>query len=194
VLNGKEKLIKLVRRRIFSGIIDFFVYSLFFALLLRLIGLIIDFLNINIQFETLGFIIITLLLILSFILYFGVMPKLTNGQTVGDFIMGVRVIKIDNSPLKILKLSKRTLSGIFSYIKFLSFRRVFFNPLGQFYYDKKFNTVVLDKKQIHMGDFKNVNIDTKYEYDFLLDPSNLKILLYIILIVIIIEAVENFIS
>ena len=194
MLNGKNTLIKTVRKRIFSGIIDFFIFSLFFVLLLRLTGLSIDFLDINTQLEAVGFIIMTTLPILSFVLYFGVLPKLTNGQTVGDFIMGIKIVKIDNSQLKVLKLSRRTLSGIFSYIKFLSFRRVFFNSLGQFYYDEKFNTVVLDKKQMQISNLENVNINTKYEYDFLLDPANFKILFYMILIAVLVGILENFTS
>jgi len=194
MLDGKDSLIKIVRKRIFSGIIDFFIFSLFFVLLLRLIGLSIGVLDADTEFEVVGFIIMTTLPILSFILYFGIFPKLFNGQTVGDFIMGIRIVKIDDSPLKTLELSRKTLRGIFSYIKFLSFRRVFFNSLGQFYYDEDVGTIVVDKEQGEISGLKNLDIDTKYEYDFLLDSANLKILFYTILIVALVSIFENFIS
>lgn len=83
-------------------------------------------------------------LILSYILYFGVVPMFSKGQTFSGMIFGLKIIKIDKKTLNVWEYLHRALSATTTVV--LSMWRLKINSLGQTNYDEKFQTIVIKKK------------------------------------------------
>ena len=189
MLDGNNDLVKYVRKRIISSIINFIFFFFLLGITYKFFILILDYFLIVSDFN--------LWLIMSypigfFILYFGIIPKTTNGYSLGGWLMNLKITKIDKSSLDILSMCKRAFESIFSYIKFLSFRRTVFNSRGQFYYDEKHNILVIYTKDLSL-----INIEEKdilsYEYNFLLDKASLNFILFIFFGSLLFSIIETFI-
>lgn len=187
MLNGKqekqkEKMIQLIRKRIISSIIDFYLFGLTASFFLYVVGL-----------TDIGSdLVLLFLLLFYFIFYFGVLAKISDGYTPGGFLLKVKIIKIDASLLGVLSLSKRAFAGMFIYFTSYSFRCTRFNSLGQFKFDEKFGTTVLNSRE------KNVLLDQNkkeyYEYDYLLDWQTNKYLVYAFFLLILFSLLDEIIE
>ncbi len=140
---------KLLKKRIISSIVDLllfiFLFTLSFTILLdaRLVQN-----NWLLPF-----------FLLFFFLYYSLIPKLTNGYTFSGFIMGIKVIKLDSTDIKLWEYFLRSLYALFAYMLFLGYIRVRTNTLGQFYFDKPFNVTVIGREQRNIfNDNKNIDI------------------------------------
>jgi len=103
---------------------------------------------------------------LFIIFYFVVFVKLTNGYTLGGLIVSIKIIMLNNKQLEIGMLLKRLFYAIFLPIKFSFFRAVKVNSLGQFYFDEKYNTTIVDRNK------NTLNMENKieyYEHDYALE-------------------------
>ena len=151
----KEKMVHLIRKRILSSVVDFYLFALMVSLFLYIVGLT----------EIKSALISVVALIVAFIVYFGVIVKVSDGYTLGGFLFKVKIITIDYSKLEILSLIKRAFVGIGMYITSCSFRCTRFNTLGQFKFDEKFGTTVVDGRE--KNPFLDRNEIGYYHYDFL---------------------------
>ena len=132
----EKQVFHLLKIRFISGIINFFLFFIFHTFIINIINYIFDYNNILQIF----------IFLLSFIIYFGLIPKLTNGYTLGGYILGNKIIVINDTKLSIIAYCLRLLFALYSIIKLGAFNFVKVNNLGQLYYDEKFNTTVIDKQ------------------------------------------------
>ena len=168
----KDKIIHLIRQRIISSILDFYLF-----------GLIASFFLYVMAFTPIDSNLVPLLTVLiAFIFYFGVIVKISDGYTLGGFLLKVKIIKMDHSDLGILFLSKRAFIGMLIYVSSCSFRCTKFNSLGQFKFDEKFGTTVVNGREKNV--FFDQNKKEYYEYDYLLDWQTNKYIIYAFLILI----------
>lgn len=84
-------------------------------------------------------------LLVLFFVYYSIIPKLTGGYTLSGIFFGLKIIKINNKPIKLREYFFRSFYAIFSYIRFFGYARVRVNKLGQLYFDKPFNITVVGK-------------------------------------------------
>jgi len=168
----KDKIIHLIRQRIISSIIDFYLFGCIASFFLYIVGLA----HFNSD------LVPWLTLLITFIFYFGVIVKISDGYTLGGFLFKVKIIKMDHSNLDILFLSKRAFIGMFIYLASCSFRCTKFNSLGQFKFDEKFGTTVINSREKNV--FFDQNEKEYYEYDYLLDWQTNKYIVYAFFILI----------
>jgi hypothetical protein len=144
------------KKRVLTNIIDTFIFfPLFFPLLPLLINRIIG-IDIFNSF---------LFLPLFFIGYFGLITKMTNGYTIGGLITKTQIINLNQKKMSVIQYSKRTLLGLVSFLKcFVSGVRIM-NGIGQYNYDKKYNTTVLPNDI----SIQSLDKSTIYTYHFYLD-------------------------
>lgn len=81
--------------------------------------------------------------ILIHILYFGLIPKLTNGYTFGGFITGMRLFLLDASPISIWTYAKRGFDIFTFYGKVIYTHDVKINNFYQLQLDTKYNITLL---------------------------------------------------
>lgn len=168
----KDIIINLIRQRIISSIIDFYLFGLTASLFLYVVSLI------HIDYDLVPW----LTFLIAFIFYFGVIVKITDGYTLGGFLLKIKIIKMDHSSLGILFLSKRAFIGMFMYVTSYSFRCTKFNSLGQFKFDENFGTTVINSREKNV--FFDQNEKEYYEYDYLLDWQTNKYVVYAFFILI----------
>jgi len=100
-----------------------------------------------------------------FILYFGIIPKITNGYTLGGLFSRMKIISINNERISIYLYIKRTFFAIYEFAILPIKGIVRINKLGQLNYDKKFNTTVLPRETpINILEANEV-----YIYNFIID-------------------------
>jgi len=161
---------KLLRKRIIIGNIDFFLFFFFWGILQSI------FIKaITIPENILLFILSMLLpFIISFSFYFGIIPKLTHGYTFLGYLFKIKIVKLDNKEISIVQYILRALYAGITPFKFLNYLRVRANNKGQFYYDRLFNTTVLDDK-INLDTLKKE--DKKY-YSYYFWGENIQYMFY----------------
>lgn len=146
----------ITNKRILLNVIDLFLFSpLFFPLFPIIIGKLT-----NIQIFNSFFLLPSL-----FIIYFGFIPVLTNGYSLGGLIIKMQILTLKNNKLSILDYLRRILVGWQSIMKsWVSGERIM-NGIGQYDYDIKYDTTILpDSTSPEMLDKKII-----YRYDFLFD-------------------------
>ena len=139
----KKNIISLTRRRLIANYINILIAPFFIFTPMFLIMYIADIK----EFQYEGIITIILSVILftfGFIFQFGIFVVLTNGYTVGGFIMRLKVVKLNDEKLKLWETVKRFLSAWNQVSVFTFYTHTKMNTLGQFYYDKEFNTTIIN--------------------------------------------------
>ena len=168
----KDKIIHLIRQRIISSILDFYLFGFIASFFLYVVG-----------FTPIDSNLVPWLTVLvAFIFYFGVIAKILDGYTLGGFLLKVRIIKMDHSNLGIVFLTKRAFLSMFIYLTSCSFRCTKFNSLGQFKFDEKFGTTVINSREKNV--FFDQNKKEYYEYNYLLDWQTNKYIIYAFFILI----------
>ena len=166
---GKTKthIINLTRRRLISNFINmlvapFFIFGPMF-LIMYLIGIK------ELQYG--GFIALfvsIIIFILGIILQFGVFVILTNGYTVGGFIMRLKIVQLDGEKLKLWKMVQRFLSSWNQLYKFVFYSHTKVNTLGQFYYDEIFQTTIISSSE-NIPEVSNIEyLEYNYAKEFLI--------------------------
>jgi len=123
------------------------------------------------EFQYGGFIALLLSIILftlGFILQFGVFVIFTNGYTVGGLIMRLKIVRLDGKKLKLWTTMKRFLSAWNRHYEFMFYSHTKVNTLGQFYYDEKFETTIINSSDNipKVSDIKN--LEYNYAKEFLI--------------------------
>ena len=161
---SKDEVIKLTRRRLLSNFINCITLPIIFILpIILVIKLFTTIQEVNIHLTGLPALIIFLLYtLLIYILYFGVFVKFTNGYTIGGFITGIKIVKLDDKKLEVLNCAKRFLSAWNSGTYYTGYIYTKINSIGQFYYDEKYNTTIIRRGKI-IPDVNNIKY---YEHNF----------------------------
>ena len=155
----QDNIIQLTKKRLIAYIIDFFIFSFLFGTSLGLLS------NVSSTYFFMIF-LFAIYPALFIIFYFAIFVKLTNGYTLGGLIVGTKIIMLNNKQIEIRLLLKRLFYAIFLPVKFSFFRVVKVNSLGQFYFDEKYNTTIVNRNK------NTLNIENKieyYEHDYALE-------------------------
>ena len=146
---NEEKLRKIMVKRFFSGLINFFLFFIFYFIL----GEVLIFYSFNIVMEFNNY-----FFLINVFIYFIMVPIITKGYTLGSALFGIRMVNIDGSKIyNPFLLALRTLISIFLAVYTVIFTHVKINSSGQLFYDKLFNTTMVDNKV-------NLKIEIKPEW------------------------------
>lgn len=166
----KKDIISLTRRRLIANYINILLAPFFIFTPMFLIMYISDIK----EFQYEGIIALILSVILftfGAIFQFGIFVILTNGYTVGGFIMRLKVVKLNDEKLKLWETIKRFLSAWNQVSRFTFYTHTKMNTLGQFYYDKDFNTTIINSNSTiqEISDIEDIeDIEYNYAKEFLL--------------------------
>jgi len=145
---NENEIIKLTRRRLLSNFINFISMPVILFLPIFVVMKILNIQEFNLHL--IGFpalIVILIYLPLIHILYFGLFVKLTDGYTIGGFITGIKIVRLDGKKLDTLNCAKRFLNAWNSGTYYTGYIYTKINSIGQFYYDEKYNTTIVIRGQ-----------------------------------------------
>ena len=161
----KKNIINLTRRRLIASFINilvlpFFVFGpIFFITYIMGIK--------EFQYGGVSALLLSIIFFaLGFILQFGVFVILTNGYTMGGFIMRLKIVQLDGEKLKLWSTIQRFLSAWNQSYKFVFYSHTKVNTLGQFYYDKKFKTTIINSNDTipKVSDIENLEYNYTKEF------------------------------
>lgn len=84
---------------------------------------------------------------LFFVTYWIVVPYVSNGQTIGKWIFGLRIVSCTSERLSFWQLMVRTLGYVVSAMKFVQMRSGDFDSSGTLSHDIRARTQVIIKKK-----------------------------------------------
>ena len=124
--------------------------------------------------------------LLGIFVYFGIIPKLTNGYTFGGFITQMRLFTLDKSSFKIIDLLRRVFDIFVFYWKTIYTKEIKVNNLHQWELDIKYNITLLP------NDFDLKTLDEKenwkeVDYYFFFFPTVFKNFFLVMFIFMIID-------
>ena len=165
--NVKKTIINLTRRRLIANSIDMLLVPFFIFGPIFFIMYVMDIKD----FQYGGFTALLLSIFaftLGFILQFGVFVIFTNGYTVGGLIMRLKIVQLNGKKLKLWPTIQRFLSAWNQHNKFMLYWHTKVNTLGQFYYDEKFKTTIINSSDNipKVSDIKN--LEYNYAKEFLI--------------------------
>jgi hypothetical protein len=157
IIMDKLKLKKhLIKKRILTDALD---WSIFFPFVFPLLPFLMNDIFCIEIFDS--FLVLPLL----FIGYFGLITKITNGYTIGGLITSTRIINLSQKKISVVQYSKRKLSATGAYFGFHFSGVAIMNGIGQYNYDKKYNTAVLPNDV----SIQSLDKSITYRYDYFFD-------------------------
>jgi len=140
---------KLFEKRVFAYYIDLVIYLVLFTQVIE-----------NLPYSEYS----TLYIPLTYFIYFDVITVITKGQTLGLFLMKIKIVHLKKRNF-IKKVFHSSLRHIYSVLAFYAFRIFLFprmNNIGQLRFDERFHmTIVPNNKDIDVDKSKvyfNVNV------------------------------------
>ena len=171
-MNQMEK--RIFNRRVYSNAINFFAFLIIFAATSFITS----------EYKV-PLILSLMVKVFVFVFYFGIIPKLTNGYTLGGYIIQMRLLTLDKSSIKILDLLKRVFDIFIFYWKTIYTHDVKINNFYQWKPDVKHNITLLP------SNFNFENLDKKdnwqevdyYFYYFPILFKNFFLVMFILMII-----------
>lgn len=139
---------KILNKRILSNMINFFVYFLIYFIISKIIT----------EDYSMPFLLSLPIGILIYIIYFGFIPKVTNGYTLGGFITQMRLFSLNKTPINISDSYKRAFDVFLFYNKWGYMHKVLVNSVYQWEPDIKYNITLLPK------DFEIKDLSTRGDW------------------------------
>jgi len=145
---------KIFNRRVYSNSINFFVFLITCGIVFM------------VAYEyKLPFLLSLIINIFVYIVYFGLVPKLTNGYTLGGFITQMRLFSLNKMPINIPDFYRRAFDIFVFYWKTIYTHEIKINNFHQWKPDIKYNITLLPNS----FDFQNLDTrDNWQEVDYYL--------------------------
>jgi len=175
-----------LKKRIILGNIDFFIFLFFWG---TVHAIFIEFINAPKNLSLFYFYILIPFFV-SFIIYYGAIPKATKGYTLMGYLFKFRIIQLDNINISIYQYSFRALYAILSPFKFLFYTRIKVNKKGQLYYDIFLNTTVVDNTKTPE---QLIEKDGKY-YSYYFLGENIQYIFYFMGVIFAIVTLQNIVE